>query len=171
MTIFFIADLHFFNENIITYCNRPFKTIEEMNEILIFNWNSVVKRGDIIYVLGDFALTWNKNVNKVEKLLNTLNGQKFLIYGNHDRQAVKRAKGWNWQGDYKSIKIEGQKIILFHYSIRNWHHKEKGSWHLYGHSHGNTTPYGKSFDIGVDCWNFFPVSFEQVKETMETLSN
>ncbi len=69
--------------------------------------------------------------------------------------------------DYKELNVEGQKIILFHYGLRTWHHDLRGSWHLYGHSHDKLPPYGKSFDVGVDSWNFTPLSFEDVKREMD----
>ena len=69
--------------------------------------------------------------------------------------------------DYKSLKIGKQKIILFHFPIRNWHHCYKGSIHLFGHSHGNTPDMGKSTDIGVDCWDYKPVHIDTILSLMK----
>jgi calcineurin-like phosphoesterase family protein len=60
-------------------------------------------------------------------------------------------------------------ITLCHYSMRSWEMSHYASWHLYGHHHGTLEPYGLSFDVGVDCWNYYPISLEQVAEKMATL--
>ena len=60
-------------------------------------------------------------------------------------------------------------ITLCHYAMRSWERSHYATWHLYGHHHGKLPPYGLSFDVGVDCWNFYPVSLDQVKEKMATL--
>lgn len=68
--IFFTADLHLYHTNIIKHCNRPFETIEEMNNVLVDNWNKVVGPKDTIYILGDFV--WGTNKRKTEKLIKEL---------------------------------------------------------------------------------------------------
>lgn len=80
--IFFTSDLHLSHANVIKYDNRPFKTVEEMDTTLINNWNSVVKDGDLVYVLGDFGFA---PLGRIKELLDALNGTKYLILGNHDR--------------------------------------------------------------------------------------
>ena len=80
--VYFISDTHFNHKNIIKYCNRPYKSVEEMNKVLIENWNRVVKDADVIYHLGDFALY------DEEELFNKLNGNIILIRGNHDRKSA-----------------------------------------------------------------------------------
>lgn len=80
MKYFIIADTHFGHENIIRYCNRPFRTAEEMNRALIQNWNSTVSKNDTVFVLGDFA--FGKEL--IKEIAPKLNGRKILIKGNHD---------------------------------------------------------------------------------------
>ena len=72
--IYFIADTHFGDKQIINYENRPFETIEEMDSELINRWNSVINETDTVYVLGDFGAA-----DYEEKVLSQLNGMKFLI--------------------------------------------------------------------------------------------
>ncbi len=79
---YFISDTHFNHNNIIKYCNRPFKDIEDMNESLVTSWNEVVGPEDTVYFLGDFCLG---NRNEVIKFGHRLNGHKILIMGNHDK--------------------------------------------------------------------------------------
>ena len=78
------SDLHFWHENIIKYCNRPFETVEDMNDVLIANWNSVVKPDDDVIIAGD--IIHSGNLDKVKSIMNQLNGSKWLCYGNHDYQ-------------------------------------------------------------------------------------
>lgn len=82
MQKYFIADPHFGHANMIKLANRPFKNLEEMDKILIKNWNNTVKPEDEIYIIGDFS--WYTNLEKINSLLKKLNGKKFLITGNHD---------------------------------------------------------------------------------------
>ena len=71
--------------------------------------------------------------------------------------------------DLKTISVNKQKIVLCHYAMRVWDGSHYNSWMLYAHSHGKLESQGKSFDVGVDCWNYVPVSFDQVVEKMKTL--
>lgn len=81
MEIYVIADTHFYHNNILQYCNRPFENVEEMNNFMINKWNSIVKENDIVLHLGDFGF------GSKEQLINIchqLNGYKILLKGNHD---------------------------------------------------------------------------------------
>ena len=97
-TIFFTSDLHFGHEGIIRMCNRPFQTLEEMDETLIKNWNSLAKPKDKVYVLGDFFMYYKKP--KLREILNRLNGTKILIKGNHDMPMYR-----DWETDRKSTRL------------------------------------------------------------------
>jgi calcineurin-like phosphoesterase family protein len=174
--IFFTSDTHFGHANIVKYCQRPFESIEEHDQILIGNWNRTVGKNDTVYHLGDFC--FKNKTNDFESYLKKLNGFIYLIWGNHDQVAKyeKMAKGMHvfnqdkirFLGDYERIKIEGQDIILSHYSFRVWDKSHHGSWNLYGHSHGTLfdDPHLRSIDVGVDSHNYYPISFDQVKRLM-----
>jgi len=81
MKIFHTSDHHFCHENIIEYCHRPFKTLEEMHEIMIQRWNETVTDLDLVIHHGDFAF---RSPDNVKEVLDKLNGKKILIMGNHD---------------------------------------------------------------------------------------
>ena len=83
--IFLIGDCHFGHRNIIKYCNRPFASVEEMTDTLIKNWNGVVGKNDIVYVVGDFALCGKQKIIEIGQ---QLNGRKRLILGNHDQASL-----------------------------------------------------------------------------------
>jgi len=167
--IWFVSDTHFGHANIIRYCERPFKDVHEMDEVLIKNWNERVKPGDLVYHLGDFALSAPA---EVPNYVRRLNGTIQLIHGNHDRFLKQKRNdnyGFNWIGPYKEIKIDGQLIVLCHYPFLTWRSSHRGSWALHGHCHGNLKRdmAARRLDIGVDCWNYKPISLEEVAEEMK----
>jgi len=168
--IFFSSDFHFYHDNIIRYCERPFKDYKEMNEALIYKWNKVVGYEDVVWVLGDFSLS--KDQTAINKILERLNGQKNLIIGNHDSKACIHAPHWNSVHELHDIITDKQMIVLSHYAMRIWNGSHRGSWCLYGHSHSSLEEDNSlSFDIGIDAWNYTPASFDQIKRKMEDKKN
>ena len=91
--IYFIADTHFYHENIIKYCNRPLKNSKQMNEYIVNKWNSVVTKDDIVYHLGDVGFG---STDELKELVGRLNGTKILIRGNHDYK--RGINGWKKVG-------------------------------------------------------------------------
>lgn len=174
MSLFFTSDLHFHHQNICKYAGRPYADVQEMNEALIKNWNAVVKPNDEVWDLGDFSFG---NYMQTCQVLSRLNGRHNFVMGNHDkviiqnRQDLLKSKLFNSIQDYKEIKQDGQKIVLFHFSPRVWNGSHHNAWCLWGHSHNSLEPYGKSFDVGVDSTvitkEYRPISFEEVKEYMD----
>ena len=169
MTIFFTADNHFGHSNIIRHCARPFASALEMNEVMIERWNSVVKPKDQVYHLGDVSVL---RPEKTREILDRLNGKIYLIRGNHDKSAEHKlcCDRFEWIKDYYFLKLPNNiSIALMHYAMRVWNKSHYGSWHLYAHSHGNLKipPELLCLDVGVDAWDFTPVSFEQVRGIME----
>lgn len=162
--IFFTSDTHFGHWNIVKYCGRPFKSIEEHDEKLIQRWNNRVGKNDLVYHLGDFCFG---STRKAEEYLDRLNGKKFLIMGNHDRQSVK-AKGWEKVTPYHEIKVGTQQIVLFHYRMVVWNRKHYGAWALHGHSHGKLPLSGDyTLDVGVDCWYYDPITIPILEESFK----
>jgi len=171
--IYFTADTHFFhggngkNRGVIKYCNRPFSSVEEMNEKLIENWNNTVGKKDTVYHLGDFAFGKKEDVRKLRF---RLNGKIHLILGNHDyrNKLNKLENTFTSISDIKTIKYEKQIIVLCHYALRVWDRSCYNTWQLYGHSHGNLPPDGKQIDVGVDVGKrYAPVSFDTIKLIMK----
>jgi calcineurin-like phosphoesterase family protein len=160
MKTFVASDQHFDHGNIIKHCDRPFSNVDEMNDTLVGKWNEVVTSHDRVIVVGDFA--W-KNP---EYWLNKLNGTKILIKGNHDHK--QNRKGWDFVKDIWETSIEGQRVVFCHYQMAEWNASFHGSWHLYGHSHGNAEEYEHklSFDVGVDLWDFYPIEWSQIQKKM-----
>ena len=129
---FYIADWHYGHGNILGFDNRPWVSVEAMNEALIANWNAVVDKGDTVYMLGD--MFWYKD--DAGAVLDRLNGQKVLIKGNHDRWVSGDAKKKLVSvADYAEIEDEGRKVVLCHYPIPCFNKHYYGAYHLYGHVH------------------------------------
>ena len=158
MTVFFSSDHHFNHENMIWIADRPFKDIDEMHEEMIKRHNSVVSKGDTVYVLGDFCY------GDPKEYLKRMNGTIFLIRGNHDSYSKwdeKRKLGDMHRFKYAERNI---RIILCHYPLREWDGFYRGYWHLFGHTHCNMPRYRASMDVGVDTNNFYPYSLEDITE-------
>lgn len=164
--VFFTSDTHFNHKKALAF-RKNFQSLEEMDETLIRLWNDVVKKNDLVYHLGDFAFARGQGV--VKSLLNRLNGQVHLILGNHDRDMNVEDKSlFQYVGMAKYIKVQDQRIYLHHTACLIWWGSHRGSWHLYGHSHGSLPDPTdrKALDVGVDCNNFQPVHFDEISKRM-----
>lgn len=151
---FYTSDLHIGHKNICAYTNRhKFTTPETHTEWIRQIWNSSVGRGDIVYHLGDLYV--GKHYEQLAEFLTSLNGQKILIKGNHDRQqhldrllSDGHIAAWY---DYKQLHFDDKTLVcLFHYPITIWNERHRKSIHLHGHSHGSFNGDGKILDVGLD---------------------
>lgn len=134
----YIADTHFSHSNIIRFDNRPYDSVEEMNEDLIKNWNKKVKDGDTTYILGDFC--WGKEPEWIE-ILDRLKGNKVLIRGNHDLKNMSRTlkDKFLYIKDRHEISDFGKKIIMSHYPELAYKSSyNENVFMLHGHVHFRT---------------------------------
>ena len=133
---YFISDLHVGHTNVLSFDNRPFKFIEEHDETLIKNWNSVVGMDGDVYLLGD--ISWY-NATKTIEIFNRLNGRIHLIKGNHDNRLLKNRElqsRFCEITDYKELDIgDGKGIVLCHYPIPCFKNHYYSWYMLYGHVH------------------------------------
>lgn len=173
--VFFTSDTHFNHANIIRYCNRPFADVDEMNETLIANWNSVVDKDDTVFHLGDFCLG---GAAEWTKILDRLNGRIYLIVGNHDLKNMRQGFIRRFEHVAMQMQIEiGKKTIyLNHYPFLCFEGGYRNDvWQLFGHVHSRPAStgidtdklqylYSTQYDVGVDNNNFTPVSFARIKE-------
>lgn len=135
MTNFYISDWHYGHKNILAYDNRPFKTIEEMNETLVSRWNGAVSSSDRVFVLGD--MFWCSEDCAVP-ILQSLNGVKVLIVGNHDTHKKQEfRKQFHHITNYLEVKDGGKNVVLCHYPIPCFKNHFQGWYHLYGHVHNS----------------------------------
>jgi calcineurin-like phosphoesterase family protein len=164
MQTHFTADSHFGHASIITMSARPFVTVEEMDQAMIANWNAAVAKGDNVWHVGDFA--HRIDAKRKRAIFSRLNGSKHLVPGNHD-DADTLSLPWASIGQIRQIVVDGQKLVLCHYALRTWPASRRGAIHLYGHSHGTLPGNHQSLDVGVDCWDFRPVTLAEIKEVLE----
>lgn len=158
---FFTSDTHFFHENIIKYCRRPYKHADHMNQELIKNWNRVVGENDHIWHLGDVSFG---NVKQTEGVLWQLKGIKHLIIGNHDRKGRSKELDWSkffvTQHDYYRLNVNNCKFVLCHFPFSSW---ERGYYNMHGHWHSTPGDYHSKWmqhDVGVDMNNYTPLLME-----------
>lgn len=174
MNDWFASDHHYFHRKIITFCGRPFKDVDDMRERMIADHNRVVAPGDRVWLVGDFSFG---EPDETSSVLVRLNGQKFLIKGNHDHQRrINGVKGYADVFPYKELKFGDDHIILSHFPFLVWNRAHHGSYHFHGHSHGNLqypAPLinARVFDVGVDHLyrlngNYSPVSWDWLKQRL-----
>ncbi|MDD5604278.1 MAG: hydrolase [Eubacteriales bacterium] len=168
--IYFTADQHFGHANIIKHCNRPFATVEEMDECLLTQWNNCVGESDTVYILGDLFF---RNAVSADEYLSRLHGKKHLIKGNHDKDWMKKAdleKHFISISGMLEINDGSHKITLCHYPMMTWNSIAKDSYHIYAHIHNNTDAayfqllksMPNALNAGVDINHFQPVTFSEL---------
>jgi len=181
--VFFTADSHFGHENIIKFCNRPFVNASEMDREMERRWCEIVPDDGIVFHLGDFTLGGDMVADGYFQMLT---GEIKMLSNpwHHDKR-------WLLNPDMHYATGYGAPVVLLppmvvlevpqmeqngyplaitlcHYPIGEWDRKHYGAWHLHGHSHGNYKYVSteKAIDVGVDCWDFRPVSFSRIAERM-----
>ncbi len=163
--VFYIADTHFGHANIIKHCNRPFDSAEEMDAIMIRNWNSVVGVDDVVFVVGDFSFRGAS----AESYLAQLNGTVNLIVGNHDKPDD--YKSFASYCDMAKVVHDNHSIILCHYPMAEWDGYYHDVVHFFGHIHNNRNEAAgimdkvpNAYNVGADLLDFEPKTYEQIVE-------
>ena len=139
-----------------------------MNEVLVQKHNALVTDKDLTIHAGDF--TFEKDINKVEQLICSLNGKHIFLKGSHDYWQKGIHKKYNIFFNQRiELKHSSYYIVVDHYAMARWPRSHYNSYLAFGHSHGHYTNQGKSYDVGVDNNNYYPVSIQKFKEIMEKL--
>lgn len=167
MTIYFTSDLHLQHQNIISYCQRPFANIAEMDATLIANWNNRVQDSDLVYVIGDLVMGVKDNI---PALIQQLRGQIILIAGNHDYdrrgqilKQYKQTKIWN-SPVYSELytEVDGIKLYLRHIPDTNFIPNERAQYHFTGHVHNAWVRQGSIENVGVDVCDYKPMTLSEL---------
>ena len=161
------ADPHFSHPRLFKFSWRAniFRDPDEYDEFMVNSWNKVVKKGQTVVIIGDYAYKDHA------KWLNRLNGKKILVYGNHDSMGQDKLNLFTGVYPMYMKNIKGQEVFFFHYPCKAWPNANKGSWNLYGHTHGREREYPRNtqFDCGVDVWGYIPIPWEVVEMKMDFL--
>lgn len=175
---YYIGDTHFGHKSVITFDNRPFKNVEEMDRVIIQRWNSRVQKKDNIYIVGDFAF---RSEHPEEWYLEQLKGRKYLIIGNHDNKLLKNEKAMGYFEDVDKmmhVADNGHQICICHFPLAEWNGFYKGSYHIYGHIHNSrqdTWEFMKTrqraYNAGCMFHNYAPVTFRELMETADWSNN
>lgn len=185
-SIFFSSDLHFCHDRQFLYGPRGFSSIEEHDDIIIENWNKIVRPNDTVYLLGDLML--NDNENGIRKL-NQLNGIIYYIRGNHDTTArcslYREKTNMNplsgfFETSWATIqKINGYNLYLSHYptmigSLEDMSELKKRLLGFSGHTHSRDKFYQDipfMYNVALDAHNNAPVSFDEIISDIEAKAN
>jgi calcineurin-like phosphoesterase family protein len=167
MRTFITSDLHFGHKNIMSFCPQSrarFRNdVNYMNEQMVAEWNSIVKPGDLVYILGDVAFL---PAQKAAEYMNRCNGRKILVQGNHDRKTLNDPSFRSCFEEvhhYLDINYNGHKCVMFHYPIAEWDQMHRGALHFHGHLHGGTSGMEefRCRDMGMDATGMIVVEMER----------
>jgi len=162
--IFFISDTHLDHANIIRYCNRPFESVNEMNDFIVDRWNETIGKGDVVFFLGDMA--YGRLSRKTSYWLNKLNGNIIFVRGSHDR-----SRGIKFY-DRLILKYGGQRFLLVH-NPQNVPSDWK-DWVIHGHTHNNKPEYplvnkkNKTINVSVELLDYKPLSMDGLLKLMSS---
>lgn len=183
---YFISDLHFNHKNIVLGESRwsdkagcrPFNSTLEMNQQIVDSLKTL-NQDSVLFILGDILFG---DKFQLEFLMdNIICKEIHYIFGNHCNfiRGTDYERFFDSCSDYLEIFCKGRtghdtRVCLFHYPIKSWHDRGKGSYVLSGHVHGNM-PYSES-ERGLDMdWNIWrkPVNFFEIEDILSkrTYSN
>jgi calcineurin-like phosphoesterase family protein len=178
MTIFHRSDDHFGHKNIIGYSGRPWADVDAMNQGLVDRHNELVSEDDTVWFHGDVALSLSQL-----HWASQMNGTKYLLAGNHDKCWTHAKKGGRPQdiqpyidAGFEKVYTSGilynydmgaQKVTLSHLPYAGDHTEtdryiefrpeNRGQVNLCGHVHEKWKVWGRSINVGVDVWDWYPV--------------
>ena len=192
--MWFTSDPHFGHDNVINFCKRPFKDMDDMLDKIRKKWNAKVKPEDQVIFVGD--VFFNLNKSKAKSYLDSLNGRKILVRGNHDRKPREmNAMGFDFVCEEMILSIANERVTVSHYPFRasilrhkyfnlrhilfkffnikrkSWKIKDKfyyrrpknnGQFLIHGHTHSSIKTMGRAIHVGMDAWNYEPVSMSEI---------
>lgn len=170
MAHLFTADWHLGHANIIKFCDRPFSTVEEMDEVIIKNACETVTDEDDLWVVGDISMSKATNAkrDRVAELVARVPGRKHLVVGNHDAKWI-RDLPWSSIHDIVELEVDRRRVVLCHYPLITFPGARRRAVNLFGHVHNNWEGTRNSVNVGVDVWDFRPVSLSEIEDRANAL--
>jgi calcineurin-like phosphoesterase family protein len=192
--IWFTSDTHYDHTNICRATTqwkdsdnltRDFKSLDQMNDELVFWINNRVGQDDILFHLGDWSFNGFENIRKFRERIVCKNVH--LILGNHDHHIERNKENiqsiFSSVNEYLSLNVKwdlnqtqmmlktpnSAHFVLMHYPIASWNRMNDGVIHLHGHVHlpkHQRLAAGKAMDVGVDGNNMEPISMDEVLKIM-----
>lgn len=190
-TTWFSSDIHFGHENVIKFCDRPFKDIDDMKEQIIKNHNRLVKPEDLVVHVGD--MFFYHRPEEMKEVLDQMNGRKVLVRGNHDQKPRQMMNaGYQICVEQMDFIIANQRVHVSHYPYRmdeklmrylkikkkvhkllglrpiyfeKYHErrpKDDGCFLIHGHTHDKVKTKGRMIHVGVDAWGYKPVNIQKI---------
>jgi len=179
--IWYTSDPHFKHNNVIRFCDRPFKDTDEMDAALVANYNKYVKEDDTLIFVGDVSLNKKNNIRPILNSIKCKN--KILVQGNHDTKSALPRDCFTLITNRLSIRIAGHIVIVSHYPLKWpwWKHilmmakghkprfrdrrpNDNGYFQIHGHTHSSKKQVKRMIHVGVDAWKFKPVSNDQIAQ-------
>jgi len=165
----YTADPHFGHDNIIKFCNRPFRSTSEMDAVIRSNYTGCVGPDDDFWIIGDFSFGRSSSKEGyVERLFDSLPGRKHLVLGNHDNERIVSLP-WASVHDIVEVKDADQRLVLCHYPMITWNGARRGAIQVFGHVHQNWQGTSNSVNVGVDVWGFMPVRAQDITRRAKLL--
>lgn len=182
--VWFLSDSHFGHKNVLKHCPKraevggfDIEDVKAHDKWLIDIWNKTIAKKDIVYILGDFAFSSPDIIKK--ELMPKLNGQKYLILGNHDKSS-QHLQGYFTQitqmkevvfkkKNFPFIEEENFRVFMCHYPMVTWPGKHHGVVNAHGHCHSHIDEFNEEstdlrVDVGIDgtLADFKPISLEEL---------
>lgn len=155
------SDTHFGHNNVITYCNRPFKDSDHMDTVMVDNWNNIVDQNTKILHLGDWCF---RGTGHKQTIQSRLNGYKIIVKGNHDPSRLQLVQKFGFQEAYREIEgkiVEtGQTFYMCH--IPNTEKAKQYDLHFCGHVHLLFVQSGNIINVGADHWDYKPQTLRTI---------
>ncbi len=168
MSHLFTADPHFGHDNIRQFCKRPFASVGAMDAAILTAYQNATGPDDDLWILGDFAFAHIDDAPPLEAMLASIPGRKHLVKGNHDKPWTTKLGGWTSVHDLVEIVDSGTRLCLCHYPMITFPGARRGALQLFGHVHNNWRGSRNSINVGVDVWNFKPVTLAEIQKRAKT---
>lgn len=166
---YYTADPHFGHDKIRDFCARPFRDVSEMDAYILTAYQAALRPRDDLWIIGDFAFAKIDDAARLETLLASIPGRKHLVRGNHDKPWMTKLTGWASVHDLIEIKENGYRLTLCHYPMITFPGARHGALQLFGHVHQNWAGSRNSVNVGVDVWDFQPVTLGDILNGAQSL--